>query len=34
VEEIARRHAARLAIETATNGRGARLNVLFPPRNA
>ncbi|MFL6603314.1 MAG: sensor histidine kinase [Steroidobacteraceae bacterium] len=30
VDEIARQHGARLYIETGTEGRGARLKVLFP----
>ncbi len=30
VDEIARQHGARLSIETGANGRGVRLNVLFP----
>jgi two-component system sensor histidine kinase TctE len=34
VEEIARQHGARLSIETATNGQGAHVRVLFPPKHA
>jgi two-component system sensor histidine kinase TctE len=34
VDEIARQHSARLSIETGTEGRGARMKVLFPQRES